>query len=94
MQKDLLRGQLPRRVHVHVVRHAVGHIPTTYVGLEKWVQQLWRDKEARLHQFYVDGVHFPPQNSQQALPRPTKTLQVKKAHEEIIRSSTATPFII
>jgi hypothetical protein len=63
---------------VHVVRHAVGHIPTTYVGLEKWVQQLWRDKEARLHQFYVDGVHFPPKNSQQALPRPTKTLQVKK----------------
>lgn len=76
VQMDLLSGNLPRQVHVHVVRHAVGQVPTTYVGLEKWIQELWRDKEARLRQFYVDGVQFPPHNQQQSLPRRIETLQV------------------
>jgi Acyltransferase C-terminus len=76
---DLLCGQLPRQVHVHVTRYAAGQVPTTYVGLERWIQELWRDKEARLAKFYMDSIQFPVHNQQQALPSTTKTLQVLMA---------------
>ena len=77
-QIDLMRVQLPRRVHVHVVRYAASQVPTTFVGLERWIQEVWRDKEARLNKFYTDRMEFPVHNQQQSLPSRTKTLQVCK----------------
>ena len=29
-------------------RHPVSSLPSTYVGLEKWLEERWREKEARL----------------------------------------------
>ena len=33
---------------VHWSRHPVASLPSTYVGLEKWLEERWREKEARL----------------------------------------------
>ena len=31
-------------------------MPTTVVGLEKWLQELWRDKEQALDALYKQGI--------------------------------------
>ena len=31
-----------------MVRHPVSRIPSTYVGLEKWLEERWRDKVSHL----------------------------------------------
>lgn len=85
---DLLSGQLPRRVHVHVTRYAAGQVPTTFVGLERWIQELWRDKEARLDQFYKDRVQFQHHSQLEPLPCRTKTLQVTPELTTILLSPT------
>ena len=36
------------QVNIHLVRHPVSRLPSTYVGLEKWLEERWREKEARL----------------------------------------------
>ena len=32
------------QVNLHLVRHPLPSLPTTYVGLEKWLEERWRDK--------------------------------------------------
>ena len=32
------------KVNIHMVRHPVSRLPSTYVGLEKWLEERWRDK--------------------------------------------------
>ena len=32
------------QVNIHLVRHPVSRLPSTYVGLEKWLEERWRDK--------------------------------------------------
>ena len=32
------------QVNIHMVRHPVSRLPSTYVGLEKWLEERWRDK--------------------------------------------------
>ena len=31
-------------MNLHLVRHPLPSLPTTYVGLEKWLEERWRDK--------------------------------------------------
>ena len=44
----LLEGALPGEVHLHITRHPGAFLPSTYVGLEKWLEERWREKEAKL----------------------------------------------
>ena len=32
------------QVNIHMVRHPVSRMPSTFVGLEKWLEERWRDK--------------------------------------------------
>ena len=47
-EADIIRGGLPRQVNIHMVRHPVSRLPSTYVGLEKWLEERWRDKVSHL----------------------------------------------
>lgn len=73
-ETDILRGNIPKRVEVHMVRYPLPQVPTTYVGLEKWVQELWREKEALLTRFQ-ETKRFVPGSREQQLPRKPTTLQ-------------------
>ena len=33
-------------------RHSAQSLPTTFIGLEKWLQELWREKDVFLQNFY------------------------------------------
>ena len=46
-------------------RHALKNIPTTFIGLEKWLQELWRDKDQLLDNVYKEGIRFPASSSRQ-----------------------------
>ena len=50
-------------------------VPTTFVGLEKWIQELWQQKEAQLQKF-SETQEFMPLTLEQRLPRTSTTLQV------------------
>uniref|UniRef100_A0A0K2SVC8 Lysocardiolipin acyltransferase 1like [Bombus impatiens] n=1 Tax=Lepeophtheirus salmonis TaxID=72036 RepID=A0A0K2SVC8_LEPSM len=52
-ERDVIHGNLPQRVHMHVKRHPCKSIPTTLIGLEKWLLELWREKEKYLEIFYT-----------------------------------------
>ena len=49
-QVGVLRAPAPAplysgdQVNLHLVRHPLPSLPTTYVGLEKWLEERWRDK--------------------------------------------------
>jgi len=73
-EMDLVRGKIPRRVHVHVARYPVQQVPSTYVGLEKWIQEIWRDKEKLLERFAATK-EFIPISQEQRFPVRMKTLQ-------------------
>ncbi|XP_023319759.1 lysocardiolipin acyltransferase 1 isoform X2 [Eurytemora carolleeae] len=70
----LLKGNLPRQVHVHIVRYPLDQVPSTFVGLEKWIQEVWRDKEKLLERFQ-ETKEFIPLTQEQRLPCRTQTLQ-------------------
>jgi len=72
----VLQGALPTQVHLHITRHPVASLPTTYVGLEKWLEERWREKEARLEGFHTERISFPAVNPAQLQPRPHSLLQV------------------
>jgi len=71
----VLSGALPSQVHLHITRHPVASLPSTYVGLEKWLEERWREKEARLEGFHCDRVSFPASHSTQLQPRSHTLLQ-------------------
>ncbi len=50
-------------------------VPTTFVGLEKWIQELWQQKETQLQKFRKTQ-EFMPLTLEQRLPRTSTTLQV------------------
>ena len=65
---SLLKGQFPSEVHINFKRHAAADLPTTVVGLEKWLEEKWRLKEESLKSF--NSCHkFPSENPFQSLPR-------------------------
>ena len=76
-EKALLQGDLPGQVNIHLVRHPVQRLPSTYIGLEKWLEETWRNKEAALEQFYDNPTqfNFPSLSPQQLLPRQMTLLQ-------------------
>eukprot|EP00096_Caligus_rogercresseyi_P003892 TRINITY_DN1771_c1_g1_i1.p1 TRINITY_DN1771_c1_g1~~TRINITY_DN1771_c1_g1_i1.p1 ORF type:complete len:392 (+),score=100.38 TRINITY_DN1771_c1_g1_i1:76-1251(+) len=51
-EMDVIKGNFPKRVYMHVKRHPCKSIPTTLIGLEKWLLELWREKEKYLEGFY------------------------------------------
>jgi len=71
----VLQGALPTQVHLHITRHPVASLPSTYVGLEKWLEERWREKEARLESFHTERTSFPAVNPTQLQPRPHSLLQ-------------------
>eukprot|EP00088_Acartia_fossae_P035376 TRINITY_DN3643_c0_g1_i2.p1 TRINITY_DN3643_c0_g1~~TRINITY_DN3643_c0_g1_i2.p1 ORF type:complete len:397 (-),score=76.46 TRINITY_DN3643_c0_g1_i2:309-1499(-) len=73
-ETDIMRGNIPKRVNIHIVRYPLQQVPTTFVGLEKWVQELWVSKEALLTRFQ-ETKEFLPVNREQRLPRKATTLQ-------------------
>jgi hypothetical protein len=56
-------------------RYALKNIPTTFIGLEKWLQELWREKDQLLENVYNEGLRFPANSSRQILPQPILPLQ-------------------
>ena len=57
-------------------RHGVQSIPTTWIGLEKWLQEVWRDKDNMLDNVYDKKLKFPAHNSRQHLPVPLLPIQL------------------
>ena len=60
-----------------MVRHPVHTLPSTYIGLEKWLEERWRDKENALEQFYTNPQQFvfPTLSPSHQLPRQMTQLQ-------------------
>ena len=72
----VLQGNFPSQVNIHLVRHSLPSLPSTYIGLEKWLEERWRDKETALEHFYTNpAFHFPTLSPSQFLPRPLILLQ-------------------
>ena len=64
------------QVNIHFVRHSLPSLPSTYIGLEKWLEERWRDKETALEHFYSNPTfHFPTLSPSQLSPRPLTLLQ-------------------
>lgn len=64
------------QVNLHFVRHSLPSLPTTYIGLEKWLEERWRDKETALEHFYTNpAFNFPTLSPSQLAPRPLTLLQ-------------------
>jgi len=76
-EMSLLKGQMPSKVNIHMVRHPVHTLPSTYIGLEKWLEERWRDKENALDQFYTNPQQFvfPTVAASHQLPRKMTQLQ-------------------
>lgn len=74
-EATLLSGDIPEQVNIHFVRHPLTTIPSTYVGLEKWLEERWRDKEFALDSFYSKNTSFPALSHSQLQPRPVTVLQ-------------------
>jgi len=71
----LLSGDMPEQVNIHFVRHPLSSLPSTYIGLEKWLEERWRDKELALNSFYTKNTTFPALSHSQLQPRPVTVLQ-------------------
>ncbi|TRY88716.1 hypothetical protein DNTS_029658 [Danionella cerebrum] len=48
----LLAGQFPEEIHFHLQRFPVASVPEDSAGLQIWLQDLWKQKEQRLQEFY------------------------------------------
>ena len=46
------------KVNIHMVRHPVSRLPSTYVGLEKWLEERWRDKVRHYIVYYYILPHL------------------------------------
>ena len=56
-------------------RYGVQTVPTTWIGLEKWIQEVWREKDYMLNNVYNDGKKFPALNFRQHKPQLIFSLQ-------------------
>ena len=56
-------------------RYGVQTVPTTWIGLEKWIQEVWREKEHMLNNIYKEGKKFPALNFRQHKPQVSLPLQ-------------------
>lgn len=61
--------------YFHISRFGLKNIPNTFIGLEKWLQELWREKDQLLDNVYNEGLRFPATSSRQILPQPALPLQ-------------------
>lgn len=52
---ELVRGNLPRKVHFHVRRYPPSEYPSTPEGLASWCRDRWVAKEKLLEYFYANG---------------------------------------
>ena len=50
-------------------RYGVQTVPTTWIGLEKWIQEVWREKDHMLNNIYNEGLKFPALNFRQKKPQ-------------------------
>ena len=57
-------------------RHSVQTVPTTWIGLEKWLQEVWREKDALPENVYDRQLKLPALTSRQHLPQPILPIQV------------------
>ena len=63
-------------MNLHFVRHPLTSLPNTFIGLEKWLEERWRDKEVALEHFYTNPAFtFPSLTSSQLRARPLTLLQ-------------------
>jgi len=74
-EQDLMDGNFPNEVHFHIKRHPISTLPTTYIGLEKWLQELWREKDQILDNFYTEKIRMPMSSNRQGLPQTIWPLQ-------------------
>lgn len=51
---DVFRGNFPKEIHFHANRHSVNKLPKMSEGLTEWCQDLWKDKEEQLRQYYQE----------------------------------------
>ena len=56
-------------------RYGVQTVPTTWIGLEKWLQEVWREKDHMLNNIYKEGKKFPALNFRQHRPQIILPLQ-------------------
>lgn len=74
-EADLANGSIPSEIHFHIKRHSVQTVPTTWIGLEKWLQEVWREKDALLENVYDRRLKLPALTSRQHLPQPILPIQ-------------------
>ncbi|KAL7631213.1 UNVERIFIED_CONTAM: hypothetical protein RMT77_018481 [Armadillidium vulgare] len=54
---DLLKGKFPEEVHFFIKRYPIKTIPESESELQRWLRDLWDEKERRLEKAYEVG-HF------------------------------------
>ncbi|XP_063692292.1 lysocardiolipin acyltransferase 1-like isoform X2 [Bolinopsis microptera] len=52
---DLITGTMPEEIHVHVQRFDMDDIPSEKLETDRWLRELWYEKEKRLENFYKEG---------------------------------------
>ncbi len=56
-EKGLLKGQLPREIHIHVERYELKSLPVDAAASGQWLKALWDAKEDRLAKFHATTPH-------------------------------------
>jgi lysocardiolipin and lysophospholipid acyltransferase len=72
-EASLVRGRLPTAVHVHLTRHDIAVVPAAGADAAHWVEQRFKEKEARLRRFYADEAH-PSFGAEQLSAQPPRVL--------------------
>lgn len=60
-EKSLMRGDFPKIVKMHFVRHPLDNLPKTEEGLRNFLERSWLQKEKIIKEFYATGnfLHGP-----------------------------------
>lgn len=53
-ESDILSGNFPEKVHFYIKRHKALDIPNSKEGVDNWCKKVWKDKEEKLKQFYLE----------------------------------------
>ena len=53
-ERAISEGNFPKEIRFAIRRFGTSDVPTTLIGLEKWLQEVWREKERRLKLFFED----------------------------------------
>ena len=48
----VVKGRIPREIHYHMKEYKINDLPDSDEEMEKWLRQVWREKEERLKLFY------------------------------------------